>query len=497
MKKSKQLLSVLLVMLMIIFTACTQQPAETDAPGETETPENETKAEDVIVDMVVVGGGMAGLSTSIEAARLGANVILLEKLSFVGGSSALCEGYIWSSDAKFNEKTGQGFDAQTMTDYLNDNHLGQGNSELVRNIVNVSGKVLDTYLEEGLRLNTDEFTYGGVYNENLLMPFTAPQDGAGMIIDMKKIAEQKGVDIRVSSPATDILTGDNGEVIGVTVKDEDGTYNIYADTVVLTTGGFANNDELMKEYLPTFADNRILQGTVGATGDGHKMALKLGGSIIGESMLGTYALDEMPTYEMPIGGAIYSARFVVNKEGLRFCKEFGNDADGDDYFFAVSKQTGNQAFALFDSNSAMADVLDESSTEGLAAKADTLEELAKAAGINYEALAKEVEAYTSDSINGIDDSKWGLPNEEMAPLIEGPFYLVEMNPWSCMGVMAGVKVNKNCQVLGENDEPIENLYGAGELIMGNIVYDRYPTCGTALAAGMYGGVIAANHALGK
>lgn len=499
MKKSKQLLSILLIMTMIFATACTQQPVKTEAPAETKTEApTETKTEtDQKADVVVIGGGMAGLSSSIEAARLGAKVVLLEKLPFLGGSSALCEGYLWSNNAKINLETGQGgFDPETMAQYLYDRSSQKGNLELIKNITNISGEVLDTYMSEGLRMNNDKFTYGDNYNGNYLMALTAPDRGAGMIKDLKKIAEDKGVDIRVESPVTELIT-ENNAVIGVKVEGKDGTYNILADTVVIATGGFVNNDELMKKYNPIIYKNRIVTSTVGAEGDLHKMVLELGGSFIGENVSGTITLDGKPAHNLPIGLMLYTSVFNVNKEGIRWCREGGIDKDGDNYYLSVNKQTDGKAFAIFDSQNAQVDVLEDAVANGLAVKADTLEKLANIKDINYEALSKEVETYNNDFAAGKDDSKWGIPNSQMNPIQEGPFYIAEFCPWSTMLTLTGVKVNENCQVLGANDEPIANLYGAGEFILGNIVNDSYPSCGTALASGMYGGVIAVRHALGK
>lgn len=500
MKKFKQIISALLIFAMIFATSCTKQPSNVVAPEGTIGAEgeisNEDNLEDMQVDLVVVGGGMAGLSSSIEAARLGAKVVLLEKLSFLGGSSALCEGYIWSSDSKLNQETGQGFDADTMVEYLNFRNSGEGNLDLIKNIIGISGEVLDTYMEEGLRLNNDKFTFGDVYEGNYLMPFTAPDQGAGMIQDLKKIAESKGVDIRVSSPVIGLIT-ENNEVVGVEVEGKEGKYNIYAGTVVLATGGFVNNEELMQQYNPLFAENSIVSSTAGAEGDAHKMVLELGGSFVGKNVSGTYSLNDAPAHNLPFGLLLYGSNFSVNKEGVRFCRENGVDEDGDNYYMAVNKQTGSRAYAIFDSKHPKAEVLEDAAANGLALKADTLEELADMAGIDYEALAKEVELYNNDFNSGKDDSKWGIPNASMTPLVEGPFYVGEIRPWNSMMTLTGVKVNENCQVLGENDEPIKNLYGAGEFILGNIVYDRYPSCGTALASGLYGGVVAVRHALHK
>lgn len=501
MKKVKQVLSILLIISMLFTVACTQEPVKTETPAgtetEIETPAADEKVEDQKVDIVVIGGGMAGLSSSIEAARLGANVVLLEKLSFLGGSSALCEGYLWSNNAKINQETGQGgFEPDTMTQYLYDRSSQKGNLELIKNITNISGEVLDTYMSEGLRMNTDKFQYGDNYNGNLLMALTATEHGAGMIQDLKKIAEDKGVDIRVGSPAIDLIT-ENNEVVGVKVENKDGEYNILADTIVIATGGFVNNDEMMEKHNPIINKHRIVTSTVGAEGDLHEMVLGLGGSLVGENVSGTITLDGKPAHNMAIGLMLYGNTFKVNKEGMRWCPEGGKDEDGDNYYLSVNKQTDGKAFAIFDSQNAQVDVLEDAVTKGLAVKADTLEELAKTAGINYEALAIEVENYNNDFAAGKDDSKWGIANNKMNPLQEGPFYMAEYMPWSTMMTLSGIKVNENCQVLGANDEPIANLYGAGEFILGNIVNDSYPSCGTALASGLYGGVIAVRHALGK
>ena len=498
MKKAKKVLSILLIITMFFTAACTQ-PVQNEPPvaENSETPPADNKSEDQKVDVIVIGGGMAGLSSSIEAARLGADVVLLEKLSFLGGSSALCEGYLWSNDAKINNETGQGgFDPETMTQYLYDRSSQKGNIELIKNITGISGEVLDTYMSEGLRMNKDKFMYGDNYNGNLLMALTAPDHGAGMIQDLKQIAENKGVDIRVESPVTGLIT-ENNAVAGVKVESKNGTYNIMADTVIIATGGFVNNDEMMEKYNPIINKHRIVTSTVGAEGDLHEMVLELGGSLVGENVSGTITLDGKPAHNLSIGLMLYGSTFNVNKEGIRWCGEGGRDEDGDNYYLSVNKQTDGKAFAIFDSRNAQVDVLEDAVTKGLAVKADTLEELAEMTGINFEALAKEVETYNNDFAAGRDDSKWGIPNSRMTPIQDAPFYMAEFMPWSTMMTLSGIKVNENCQVLGSGDEPIANLYGAGEFILGNIVNDSYPSCGTALASGLYGGVIAVRHALGK
>ena len=114
MKRNGSKLLALLCVMTLLLSACGPK-----TPDPTPTPDNspaveEPKNRDVTVDFVVVGAGAGGLSAATEAARQGKSVILLEKLSFAGGSSALCEGYFWSTDAKLNAETGKGFDTEAM-----------------------------------------------------------------------------------------------------------------------------------------------------------------------------------------------------------------------------------------------------------------------------------------------------------------------------------------------------------------------------------------------
>lgn len=445
-----------------------------------------TQAPDEKTEIVVVGAGAGGFGSSIEAGRLGKEVVLLEKMPVVGGSTILSEGYLWSSGSKMNKEHEVGFEPEAMKEYLISRGQGQVNVDLINKMVDISGEVYDTLIDEGLDMSTEFFPGGNPYVG--LMVFGHSELGPGFISDLRENAESKGVDIRVNSEVVELIVEDNA-VKGVVVETEDTRYNLYADKVILSTGGHTRNKELIEKYAPTYIDAYPTTG-MGSTGDGYTMTEVLGAQVVGSGVFGTWGFNGEAAYKTPEGIAVVRSGFVVNQEGKRFMKEMSNYNDIAD---TINAQTGNIGYSLFDSNFSDLEGLESGIERGNTVKADTLEELAEKTGIDKEALLQEVDKYNKAFENG-EDAEFGLENARMTPLTEGPFYMVKFSPECLMGSFAGLKVNADCQILGENDEPIENLYGAGELIFGNIVNDQYPTCGAAIGAGIYGGAIAARSA---
>lgn len=399
----------------------TEAPA-TQAP-ETSAAETEAPAaeRDVTVDFVVVGAGAGGLQAAAEAAFLGKSVILLEKTGRAGGSSALCEGYFWSSGAKINEET-----------------------------------------------------------------------GIGIVQDMLAIAEKQSVDIRYDSKATDLIYED-GRVQGVVVEDADGVYRIYADTTILATGGFLRNEKLMKEYMPEWYYEEPFCGA-GSTGDGHEMAMELGAHIVGYSNGGVWGFDGQNGYHMEGGMAPCLCFFLTNIEGRRFCNEYMGTLKND----LIVQQSDRKAYCFMDSASSYVSFMEEAVEKGLAHKADTLEELCEIYGIPVDAFMETVAGYNQAKEEGRDDPDFGVPNAYMVSMTEAPYYATYFDPSLPTNNLMGLACDEYCRLLDANDQPIPGLYGCGELIIGSVVGNgNYPSCGTCLASGIYGGAIAVRHACGQ
>lgn len=494
MKKNGSKLLALLCAVTLLLSACGPK-----TPDPTPTPDNspvvnEPQNRDVTVDFVVVGAGAGGLSAAIEAARQGKSVILLEKLSFAGGSSALCEGYFWSNDAKLNAETGKGFDTATMKEAMKAAAGGNAVEPLIDNICDISGEIMDILTDNGTVFYKDQFTGAGGAISTLDV-FIAEGAGAGLVKSMVKIAEDHKVEIRYESKGTSLIF-EEGKVKGVTVEDKEGTYNIYAENTILATGGFLRNEKLMQEYAPDWTDT-TLYCAAGSTGDGHEMAMELGAHIIGDNFGCVWEFDGRNGYHMEGGITPMVSFFRVNQEGQRVLNEFGHPSGNVNANNAITvQQTNNRVYCFMDSSSAYAGLAEQSVAAGLAVKADTLEELCEAYGINTEEFMKTVNTYNEAKANGQDDAEFGVPNAYMVSMTQAPFYATYYQPMPT-NCLAGLEADEFCRLLDGSNQPIPGLYGVGELIIGSVVGNgNYPSCGTCLAAGIYGGPIAVRHALG-
>lgn len=479
----KKTLSLILVAVMM-FSLCI---ASISATAE-EVSRDET------VDFVVVGAGAAGLSTAIEAARQGKSVILLEKLGIAGGSSALNEGYFWACDSSFNELTGKGYSKDRMKEYLRESSRGNANDALNDNLVDISSEIMDFLVDEGTKFYTDQFTTSGGDAQDLDI-FMAEGAGFGFVSSLLAIAEKYGVVPRLESPATSLIVED-GAVKGVTVEDKDGTYNIYAGTTILCNGGMLKNEELMNEFMPEwYSENSYC--TAGATGDGQKWCLELGAQMVGYGCGGVWRTEDGQNgYHVEGGLAPCVSFFIVNKEGVRFCNEYM----GSDKNQFINEQTGKKCYCFMDSTSPYVMLAEQGVAAGYTYKADSLEELADIYGIDKEALLNTVKEYNDCRLNGGSDPFY-VPTEYMVSMSEAPFYMSLFDPSMNTNGLMGIKTDGFCRILDADGNPIPNLFGAGELIIGNVCGGtktgaRYPACGSCLASGVYGGPIAVRTALG-
>ena len=501
MKRITQILCLALALLMVFgLFGCQPAAEETESPtpdASQNTPapeEGQEGSRDETVDFVVVGAGAAGVSAATEAARQGKSVILLEKLSFAGGSSALNEGYLWACDSELNQQTGVGYTAERMKEYLVESSRGNANEALNNNIVDLSGEMMDFLVDEGTVFSTENFAPSGGDAQDL-QAFIADGAGYGLFSSLLNIAEKYGVTPRYESPAVGLIVED-GAVKGVTVEDEEGTYNIYATTTVLCTGGFLKNEELMKEFMPEwYSENSYC--SAGATGDGHIWALELGAQMTGYGCGGVWRTEDGKNgYHEEGGMAPAVSFFIVNINGERFCNEYM----GSDKNQLINEQPGKKAYCFMDSTSAYVALAEQGVANGYTYKADTLEELCNIYGINKENMLQTVAEYNECKASGGQDP-FMVPNEYMVSMSEPPYYMSLFDPSMNTNCLMGIATDEYCRILGADGQPIEGLYGAGELIIGNLCGGtkagaRYPSCGTCLAAGIYGGPLAVRHAVG-
>ena len=278
-----------------------------------------------------------------------------------------------------------------------------------------------------------------------------------------------GIDVRLNTRAMKLLTDEDGAVIGASVEDKTSTYNIYAKKVILSSGGFAKNPELIEEYCPDFVNGKVFAAGCN-TGDGLIMAREIGAEIIGDKMFGHLGADEIegarPDYSLTFYYG-YGTPMYINMNGERFVNE---DKNSYVIYHDLLKQDVPQGWGIIDADNADAQVLEDSESQYVL-KAETLDELAELMGVPADNLKKTVESYNVCVEKG-EDTEFGTAIERMDAITDGPYYAFILSPITFSSLVS-VKVDGNCRVLNTDGEVIPNLFAAGDMVLGGNLTSYY------------------------
>ncbi len=437
------------------------------------------------VDIVVVGAGGAGLAAAIEASTSGASVILLEKMAFPGGSTVISGGATIAAESSIQKALEVDATAQDFFDFLMAEADGEANSAYLMNLAVMSGETVDILAELGVPWNDERAGAGTPFSDKRFV-HSVVGGGPELVRSMREIALEQGVDLRLESPAVGLLTDESG-VVGVAVEGPSGAYEIQAKKVILATGSIAGNQELMEELALPFLNNLDLTGT-GNTGDGMVWAREIGADVVGQGVIGIRGVNERYGYYGPVGGLVYGSGLYVNLNGERFANE---RMFYPLFHVEINNQPGKITYAIFD-ETMHSEALDQAVAEGLAFKADTLEALAMKASMNPEAFAATIEQY-NQFYKAEDDKAFGSPADRMTPIFEAPFYAVTARP-ALIGTIPGLKLDAEGRVVDTEGSAIPNLFAAGDLILGNVFKDTYPTSGGGVGIALHSGRLAAQTA---
>lgn len=435
-----------------------------------------TQGETQNYDIVVVGAGMSGMSAAIEIARnSNASVLVLEKEAYTGGSSRVCGGGLWVVNSELNKQMGQDSTLEEYIDFMKmRGETDELDIPLMTNIYNKSADVVEYYYENGLPVSLETWSLGHGASQlpvlwSLNDTLTSWRNGESGVFDaVQEIAESLGVEIRVNSKVTDLVQS-NGAVSGVLVEGSDSVYQINAKQVILATGGFTRNRELVAELAPGYENAFAFTGA-GSTGDGITLTQDLDTVLVGDGMMGLSGLNMNTGYYGELGNLVMVRPLCVNAEGETFGME---TAFYGDTLKLLLDQTGSCGYGIFDSTSAYVERLEKAVEAGLAYRYDSLEELAAGQNINVDAFVQTAQE------NG---------------MTEGPYYCIVMRPLF-IGSIAGLDVDENCRVLTSNGDAIEGLLACGELVFGNVFNRSYPASGTGMATSAVTGAIAGSTAV--
>lgn len=417
-------------------------------------------------DVIVVGAGGAGLAAAISAAEDGASVIVIEKMSNVGGNTLISGGEMAAPGSWMQEKEGIVDDVETFYNDVLKGGDNEGDPALIRVLAE---NALDGayWLRDEINVTFEDYMlfFGGHSIKRSLVPLNA--SGVELIQKLHAKAESMGVTIHKNTRANKLEMTD-GKVTAVKA-DFNGQEITYTANkgVVLATGGFGSNIEMRKQYNPKMDEKILSTNSVGSTGDGIIMAQELGANVVDMQYIQTY-----PTCDVETGALLYvgdvrleGRSILVNLEGKRFVEELERR---DVISFAVTEQTGGVSYMFWDEASMQASGVaashqqeyDDLIRRGKLVKADTIEEACAHFGINAEELKATVERYNQYAADGkdLEFNKRGT----LTAFTDGPYYIMVSTPaiHHCMG---GLKINTSAQVIDIEGNVIPGLYAAGEV----------------------------------
>lgn len=447
-----------------------------------------------MTDVIVIGGGAAGWSAALAAVQAGSSVLLFEKLSDSGGSSALSGGCLALAGTDLQAAQG----VQDGPDLLFRDlcEVGQhvNDEGLVRTYCDAQLAVYDWLKQAGVSFSPVIETASGQS-----VPRVHSVDPADMVRALKAAAVNGGkVDYRPGTTIDALLTNGDGHVIGV--RTGNGENVNVSKGVVIACGGFAKNPAMLDHYAPQYAEAVFVAGA-GSQGDGLRMATALGADLRDmdyvKGTFGKHPTDETNDHSLQ---AVYKGAIAVNQDGQRFVNESISYKLLGDAVMAQPWHTGYQIMdqSIFDTGDDRVRILDfgRRLEEGLFYVGETLEELATQIEIEPAVLVATVQRY-----NGYVDAGHD-PEFGRAHLVHqhGALRKIETSPFYAypstavvFGTYCGLRIDSQARVLRADGTAISGLYAAGEVTGGfhGAAYMTGSALGKAVVFGRIAGIEAA------
>ena len=419
-------------------------------------------------DVVVIGAGGAGFSAAITAKNAGANVVLLEKMPAVGGNSLISGAEMNVAKNWVQPKLGINDDSPEL--HAQDTFKG-GDGKGDMKVINVmTHEALDAakwcrdYL--GVRFEDDNlFFFGGHSRKRALIP--VGHTGTEFIAKFQAKADELGIPVITNMKAEELIKDKDGRVVGVKATMDGSEYTFNAKGgVVLATGGFGANPEMVKKYNPKIDERFKTTDAPGTTGEALYMAERAGAELVNMGYIQTYPICD------PLSGAIEliaDARFdgaiMLNQEGKRFVEELQRR---DVLSEAILNQTGQYCWVLWNDNigkisntvKAHANEYEAFTKQGIMTTCDDLKCIADFTKIPFDQLQKTVKRVSDMAGKGNDkdfNHRSGLVDMQ-----QGKYYVIKAVP-STHHTMGGVRINEKAEALTAEGKVIPGLWAAGEV----------------------------------
>lgn len=472
-------------------------------------PKDLQKGETVDTEVLVIGAGMAGLVAANSAKDEGAKVLLIEKGEDVGTAGHS----IIACESEFQKAEGINYTVDDLYNFWTENDDVHLNKDMIRYAAERSGAGIAWLGDHGVQWEGVTIPPSNPYQwpKNTFVT-KANRDGRkAFILPLYEKAKAAGVEFRFNSAAVQLITNDKGDVTGVITNEGGKAVTINAKAVIVCTGGFGKNAEMLATYAPRVPFYKPPMA-LGKYSNG--FALREGKRIGAQLVIngGTQAF-----YGNENGGNPDNAgqTMFVNQDGERFMDEStyimtrsaSTLIKGIQYYFAIcDEDTVDTIYSATTENSVGGkDSYRETVKTPSAIAAKDIAEAARWIGCSEEKLKATIDRYNGFCEKGVDedfkkqakrtarmfDPKRKEPymidliEKELTllnPIKKPPFYVVKMrvDGSNLTGTQGGLKINQKTEVIDAMDKPINGLYAVGEAANGQLIGFYYTQSGTQL-----------------
>lgn len=467
---------------------CVEQ-AGGDASSFQEPVAIEPVDETVDTDVLVIGSGIAALSAAVAAMKDGASVAVIEKEDIVGGTSAMAEGYFFSTNTGdadglyqlFCDRAAKAHSDEFPVDSML--HVLADNNDAALDMIRSTGVDI---------LPLKEFTDIAATESG--EADTKARSAWRLIESLSRFIEENGGAIYTATPATELLVDASGAVVGAVSDTARGKKTLNARATVLACGDYARNADMMRELIPQ-SQACYTVTAVGNTGDGMTLGASAGAQFYPDQYVqgGPLIFDPTDVYRGSYSSSAFASTCMI--ASLDGDRRVGEDKGTRPIHYSYTNhEKADGAWCIMDSTTVadcegVAELVGQTTPDSFvqAYEADSLFHLALATQMNPEVLIRSVERYNA-LCEGGEDSDCGKDAQYLVPLVTPPFYAVRGYA-ICRGSLGGLVIDEAGQALDENGEAIAGLYAAGTMAS-RPFFSRTYDGGSALGIGATMGYVA-------
>lgn len=478
-------------------------------------------SETIETDIVVVGGGGAGLAAAVAAAEKGAKCLVLEKRRKAGGNSVFAEGF-FAAESPAQKRMMIDANRDELFNMAMDYAHWTLNPRIIRAFIDKSGDTVRWLEGKGMRIDR----IPPLYPNQVPLVWHCPNKGGNAVIKLLvRESQEMGVRLLCETPVKKILVSKTGAATGVVATTNGTEIVINARCVIIATGGYGGNKQLLRKYYPEFTEEIKCHG-LPHMGDGLKMAAEIGAATEGLGILhlaGPFVGGSLRRSVNVSALAAEPQTLWVNQRGERFT----NEATSFHFFECVNamlRQPGKISYTLFDESIKRSIIengmikgmglgggftvrikdiekdLQKQIDKGKVKIANSWDDIARFIGANPEIIEATVAEYNAFCGQGYD-ALFAKDRKYLLAIRTAPFYAIRCNP-AFLGTIGGIKINHHMEVLNQQDEAIPGLYAVGVDTGGweSETYNAHlsgSTFGFALNSGRIAGENAAKLVVGK